>query len=143
MPRPLALLGFALLALFGAGCAQITREGHGDLSRFQRLYVEQRLNDNRGVHRMIVAELTALGYRADSGWMTMMPEDTQLVVTYDVRETWDFRPYVIELNADVRPAKDYNRIVANTHYFRPGITNKKTEDMVHELITKLFPRAKK
>ncbi len=137
------LLFLALAAYFAAGCAQISREGHGDLSRFRRVYVEQRLNDNIGAHRMMVAELKALGYEADSGWLTMMPETTDLVVTYDVRETWDFRPYVIELNADVRPAKDYNRIVANAHYFRPGLTNKKTEEMVHELITKLFPPAKK
>ena len=140
--RILGLTFVLLLALIAGGCAQISREGHGDLSRFRRIYVEQRLNDNIGAHRMIVAELQALGYDASSGWMTMMPYGSQLVVTYDVRETWDFRPYVIELNASVRPANDYNRIVATARYFRPGLTNKKPEQMVHELIAKLFPKAK-
>jgi hypothetical protein len=138
---PLAL--FAVVALFAAGCAQVSREGRGDLSRFTRVYVEQRLNDNVGAHRLMVAELRALGYEADSGWLTMMPENTQLIITYDVRETWDFRPYVIELNAAVRPAKDYNRIVATARYFRPGLTGKKTEEMVRELMATLFPRAKR
>ncbi len=131
-----------LLALIGGGCAQITREGHGDLSRFRQIYVEQRLNDNIGAHRMIVSELQALGYEASSGWMTMLPDSAQLVVTYDVRETWDFRPYVIELNASVRPARDYNRVVATARYFRPGVTSKPPERMVRELIAKLFPQAK-
>jgi hypothetical protein len=141
--RLTSLVLLALVALFAAGCAQVSREGHGDLGRFPRVYVEQRLNDNVGAHRMMVAELRRLGYEADSGWLTMMPENTQLVVTYDVRETWDFRPYVIEINAAVRLAKDYNKVVANGRYHRPGITGKKTEEMVHELMTTLFPRAKK
>lgn len=140
--RFLGLMFVLLLVLAAAGCAQITREGHGDLSRFHRIYVEQRLNDNIGAHRMIVSELQSLGYAASSGWMTELPDDAQLVVTYDVRETWDFRPYVIELNASVRPARDYNRVVATARYFRPGVTSKKTEEMVHELIAKLFPKAK-
>lgn len=140
--RLLGLTLVLLLAFAAGGCAQISREGHGDLSRFRRVYVEQRLNDNIGAHRMIAHELQALGYEAGSGWLTMMPEDNQLIVTYDVRETWDFRPYVIELNASVRPAGDYNRVVAAARYFRPGVTNKKPEEMVRELVAKLFPPAK-
>ncbi|MBA3849310.1 MAG: hypothetical protein C0502_04865 [Opitutus sp.] len=136
------LPGFLLLvlaALCAGGCAQISREGHGDLGRFRRVFVEQRQNDNIGAHRMIVDELQTLGYEADSGWLTMMPVTTDLVVTYDVRETWDFRPYVIELNVAVRPAKDYNRVVATARYFRPGVTNKPAAAMVRELMRKLFP----
>jgi hypothetical protein len=132
----------ALAALLAAGCAQLTREGRADLSRFQRVFVEQRLNDNLGVDRMLVHELKTLGYEAESGPLTMMPESAELVVTYDVRETWDFRPYVIELNAAARPAKDYNRVIGTARYFRPGVTNKPAHEMVHELATKLFPRAK-
>lgn len=132
-----------LTGLFVVGCAQLTREGRADLSGYRRVFVEQRLNDNLGVDRMLVAELKAMGYDAQNGPLTMMPEDTQLIVTYDVRETWDFRPYVIELNAMVRPAKDYNRIIGAARYFRPGVTNKPAAEMVHELATKLFPPAKK
>lgn len=136
-----ALLLLAVFALLAGGCAQLTREGHGDLGRFRRVFVEQRLNDNVGAHRLIAQELRALGYEAESGWLTMMPESAQLVVTYDVRETWDFRPYIIELNAAVRPAQDYNRIVATARYFRPGVTGKAAEEMVRDLVAKLFPPA--
>ncbi|MBA4138579.1 MAG: hypothetical protein C0518_14840 [Opitutus sp.] len=141
--RLFATLLCATAGLLLAGCAQLTREGRADLSGFRHVFVEQRLNDNLGVDRMLVGELTALGYEAQSGPLTMMPENTQLIVTYDVRETWDFRPYVIELNAAVRPAKDYNRIIGAARYFRPGVTNKPASAMVHELATKLFPAAKR
>jgi hypothetical protein len=141
--RFFTLLLVALTAFVFAGCAQLSREGRADLSGYARVFVEQRLNDNLGVDRMLVAELTALGYAAQSGPLTMMPESTQLIVTYDVRETWDFRPYVIELNAAVRPAKDYNRIIGTARYFRPGVTNKPAGAMVHELATTLFPPAKR
>ena len=139
--RLFGLCLLALVAFFAAGCAQLTREGLGDLSKFRHVFVEQRLNDNVNAHRLLVAELRALGYEAESGWLTLMPENTQLIVTYDVRETWDFRPYIIELSAAVRPAKDYNRIVATARYFRPGVTNKPPEEMVRELTRTLFPPA--
>lgn len=135
------LLGFAALA---AGCASLTADrGRVDLAKHHRIFVEQRLNDNQGVDRALVAELKALGYAADSGPLTMMPEDTQLVVTYDAREAWDFHPYIIELNVAVRPARDYNIILAAARYFRPGLTAKSSDQMVHELALKLFPPASK
>lgn len=143
MKFPGFLVLLVAVACLAAGCAQITREGSADLGRFRRVFVEQRLNDNVGAHRMIVQELRALGYEAESGWLTMMPESAQLVVTYDVRETWDFRPYIIELNAAVRPAQDYNRIVAAARYFRPGVTGKSPEAMVRELVAQLFRPAAK
>lgn len=137
-----AFVFFAVLALFATGCAQLTREGRADLSRFRRVFVEQRLNDNLGVDRMLVRELQALGYAAESGPLTMLPEAAELVVTYDVRETWDFRPYVIELSVAARPARDYHRVIGAARYFRPGVTKKSADAMVHEVTRKLFPPAK-
>lgn len=142
MPSGLRLLA-PLLALLLAGCAQLTREGRGDLGAFRRVFVEQRLNDSIGVHRLLAEELRALGYDASSGWLTELPDDAQLVVTYDARETWDFRPYLIELNAAVRPARDYHRVVATARYFRPGLTGKAPAAMVRELAAKLFPPARR
>lgn len=131
------LLGFAALA---AGCSSLTTEGRVDLSKRRHIWVEQRLNDNLGVGRMLVGELRGLGYDAEVGPLTMMPEATELIVTYDAREEWDFRAYLIELNVAVRPAKDYNVILSTARYFHPGVTKKSSDKMIHELMTKLFPR---
>ena len=132
------LLGFAVLT---AGCSSLTTQGHPHLAKFRRVFVETRLNDNLGIDRALVAELKALGYDAQNGPLTMMPEDTQLIVVYDAREEWDLRQYLIELNLSVRPAKDYNLVVATGRYFRPGVTKKSPAQMVHELTLKVFPPA--
>lgn len=131
------LLGFVALA---AGCASLTTEGRVDLGKRRHVWVEQRLNDNLGVGRKLVGELQALGYDATVGPLTMMPDNTELIVTYDAREEWDFRAYLIELNVAVRPAKDYNVIMSTARYFHPGVTKKSSDKMIHELMTKLFPR---
>lgn len=131
------LLGFAALA---AGCGSLTTEGRVDLGKRRHVWVEQRLNDNLGVGRKLAGELQALGYDAEVGPLTMMPDATELIVTYDAREEWDFRAYLIELNVAVRPAKDYNVIMSTARYFHPGVTKKSSDKMIHETMTKLFPR---
>ncbi|HLP26801.1 MAG TPA: hypothetical protein VK477_14055, partial [Acidobacteriota bacterium] len=121
------------------GCGSLTTEGRVDLGKRRHVWVEQRLNDNLGVGRKLAAELTALGYEADVGPLTMMPENTDWIVTYDAREEWDFRAYLIELNVSVRPMKDYNVILSTARYFHPGVTKKSSDVMMHELMVKLFP----
>lgn len=128
------------VAFTASGCSSLSAEGaRADLARAARVFVEQRLNDNHGLDRALVAELRALGYEAESGPLTMMPERTQLVVTYDAREEWDFRAYLIEFNVAVRPADNYHRIVASGRYFRPGLTTKAPAEMVREVVTRVFP----
>lgn len=135
------LVSFLLLlaGLGAAGCASLDIQGRANLGRHPRVFVEERLNDNLGIHRTIARELGALGYETSTGPLTMMPDEAQLVVTYDARETWDFRPYLIELNVTVRPARDYNRVIATARYFRPGLTSKSPDLMVRETLEKLFP----
>lgn len=133
------LLGCAALA---AGCASLTSQANPSLGNFHRVFVETRLNDNLGIDRLLVAELKALGYEAQQGPLTMMPENYQLVVTYDAREEWDLHQYLIELSLSVRPAKDYNIIAASGRYFRPGVTRRTPQQMVHELVPKVFPPAR-
>lgn len=135
------LVSFLLLlaGLCAAGCASLDIQGRANLGRHPRVFVEERLNDNLGIHRTIARELGALGYETATGPLTMMPDEAQLVVTYDARETWDFRPYLIELNVTVRPARDYNRVIATARYFRPGLTSKSPDLMVRETLEKLFP----
>ncbi len=139
--KRISLLVCFVGALLVGGCAQLGRSGSANLDAYRRVFVEQRLNDNLGIHRLLVAELRRRGYEAASGPLTMMPEDTEIILTYDARETWDFRPYLIELRAAVRPAKDYNRILVTSRYFRPGVTKKSSAEMVHALMKTLFAPA--
>lgn len=130
----------AMVAFAASGCSSLSTAGaRTDLAKASRVFVEQRDNDNHGIDRALVAELRALGYTAESGPLTMMPERTHLVVTYETREEWDFRAYLIELNVAVRPADDYHRVVATGRYFRPTLRKKEPAEMVREVVAKLFP----
>ena len=132
---------FLLVLGFLAGCSSVDTltAPKVDLTKYRRVYVEARLNDNNGIDQRIANELTRLGYTASSGPLTLMPEDTELVVTYDARWEWDFRQYLIELRIGVRPAQDFT-VLANGRYFHPGITSKTPDAMVQELLAPMFPR---
>lgn len=132
------LLSFLFLA-FLTGCASVTahRDPKVRLAQFHRFFVEHRLNDNHATDEMIVDDLRARGYTAASGPITMMPEDTQVIIQYDARWTWEFRSYLIDLDFTARRAYA-DTILATGNYHNPGITSKKPEKMVHALLDEFF-----
>lgn len=128
-----------LLALL-SGCSSVSTftAPKVALTNYQRIYVEARLNDNNGLDQRIANELNRLGYTATSGPLTLMPEATELVVTYDARWEWDFRQYLIDLRVNVRPVRSFE-VLASGQYFRPGLTNKTPDAMIAELLAPMFP----
>jgi hypothetical protein len=127
----------ALLAGLFSGCSSVNSRQVVELGRFQRFYVERRLNENNRVDELIAAEIRARGHIAGSGPRTMMPEDTQVIVTYDARWNWDFKTYLIELNLEfhtVFPSKK----LADAQYYQPSLTPKAPPDAVRELVGRLF-----
>jgi hypothetical protein len=131
---------FVLLGLL-VGCSSVNTvtAPKVDLTKYKRVFVESRLNDNNGIDQRIANELGRLGYTVSNGPLTLMPEDAEIVVTYDARWEWDFRQYLIELRINVRPAQDF-KVLASGRYFHPGITSKTPDEMVHELLAPMFPR---
>src|SRR4051812_45211719 len=70
-------------ALFLAGCNSMqTSRKVMPLDAFPRIFVVEELNDNHHLDALIVAELRRLGRDASSGPRTMMPDNTDAVVTY-------------------------------------------------------------
>jgi hypothetical protein len=137
--RTTALLGAIVLS----GCTQITTRSlpHADIANHKRIFVEHRLSDTFGVADEMARQLRELGYDASSGAPTMMPGNTELVVTYDDMWTWDFNTYMIEFDVQVRTAHT-DKIVAMGHYFRPDMVfGHPPATMIHELLVKLFKHA--
>ena len=135
--RRLPLLAVLLILL--TGCSSETSRQVVDLNRFQRFYVERRLNENNRLDELIAAELRARGHRAGSGPRTMMPEDTQVLVTYDARWNWDFKTYLIELNLEFHTVIPTKKL-ADAQYYQPSLTPKAPPDAVRELVGRLFRR---
>ncbi|MFM8335033.1 MAG: hypothetical protein ACKOE8_01250 [Opitutaceae bacterium] len=131
---------FTLLALVAgllAGCSAVNSRQVVDLNRFQRFYVERRLNENNHLDELIAAELRGRGKTAASGPRTMMPEDTQVIVTYDARWNWDFKTYLIELNLEFHTLYPSKKL-ADAQYYQPSLTPKAPPEAVRELVGRLF-----
>jgi hypothetical protein len=120
------------------GCASsVSARKVVPLDRFQRIFVERRLNENHHLDELFVAALRRLGREASSGPMTMMPEKTDAVLTYDARWQWDFKTYLIELSFElhtVHPRKKF----ADARYHQATIRTKPPESIIRELLGRLF-----
>ncbi len=137
-------LALAALALLLTGCTNVTvRTSPGvELAKYHRIFVEQPLNENHHVDEILAYELRQLGYDATSGPLTMMPENTELVVGYTSRWTWDFTTYLIELDVSVRTAH-INKVLAAGRYYQPSARPRTAETVAHDLVGRLFPPAPK
>jgi hypothetical protein len=133
------LLGAALLA----GCSQISTRAlpNSDIGHYKHIFVEHRLADSFGVADEVARQLREMGYDATAGAITMLPENAEVVVSYDDMWTWDFNTYMIEFDMQARLAHT-DRIVAVGHYYKPTMVfGRPPEGMIHELLTKLFKHA--
>lgn len=94
----------AVLALLLGGCASFDAsvEGGQSLKGVQRFFVVSNLNDNRALDHQIAQALKARGLTADVGPLTMMPDDTQAVVTFSDHWAWDFGEHLVFLKINVR-----------------------------------------
>ncbi len=121
----------------GAGCSSASTRKVIALDRFQRIYVERRLNDNHHLDELFVAELRRLGRDASSGPLTMMPEHTDALLTYDARWEWDFQTYLIELNFELHNVHPRKKL-ADANYHQPTPKPKPPEKIIRELVERLF-----
>ena len=121
------------------GCTSVTVEKAPSAKRdaLHRIFVVQPFNENHHIDEMFVDELVNAGCQASSGPLTMMPEDTQAVLTYDSRWTWDFKTYLIELTFQISTAHTDKPLAAG-RYYQPSARPRSPEEAVHELVQKLF-----
>lgn len=134
-PLLLSLLGLVL-----AGCSTVTTRQVVPLDRFQRIFVERRLNDNHQLDELLVAELRRLGRDASSGPLTMLPEKTDAVLSYDARWAWDFKTYLIELNLELHTVPTHKKL-ADGRYYQPSIRTKKPAEVIRDLLVPLFSKS--
>ncbi len=135
--KSLSLLLLAFLCALGSSCSSVSTRKVIALDRFPRVYVERRLNENHRLDEHFVTALRQLGYDASSGPLTMMPEKTDSLLTYDARWEWDFQSYLIELTFEVHTVRPRKKL-ADARYHQPTITPKPPAAVVRELVDRLF-----
>jgi len=133
------LLPLLLTLGFLSGCASVSTRQVVALDDFRSIYVEQRLADNNHLDKLIVAELQRHGRIASSGPRTMMPDDTDAVLTYTDRWVWDFKTYLIELSIEIHTARTRKKL-ADGRYHQPSLKTKPPAEVVQEILVPLFGR---
>lgn len=138
--KHLALPFVLALACLCAGCAgtvSARRAPKADLKALHTIFVERRQSENHHFDELIVQELRARGYQADSGPLTMMEPETDALVTYQDQWTDDLTSHLIAFALTLTDARRHQQI-AEGRYFRPSITHMSPADMVHRTIEELF-----
>ena len=128
-----------LVILLLSGCSSASTRKIIALDEFRNVFVEQRLSDNNHLDKLIVAELQRLGRIATSGPRTMMPADTDAVLTYSDRWEWDFKTYLIEMNIELHTARTGKKL-ADGRYYQPSIKTKTPAEVIQELLVPLFAK---
>ena len=133
----------ALAAVLLSGCSQIVTRTlpESRIGSYHHVFVEHRLADSYGVADEMARQLREMGYDATSGALTMLPQDAEVIVSYEDMWTWDFNTYMIAIDVQVRTAHT-DKILAVGHYYRPAMVfGHPPSAMIHELLAKLFKQA--
>ena len=133
----LLLIIISLIFLTACSSTKIRRDPASDLTQYTKYYVEKRLNDNHSTDALIAADLRSRGFEATHGHLTMMPEDIEVLITYDARWTWDFRSYLINLEITARNPHT-RRLIATGTSRHAGLTNKDPAKMIEAIFTKFL-----
>jgi hypothetical protein len=141
MKSLLLLCSLTLAGLLGGCTTSSTRvQGGARVTELQRFFVIANANDNRALDRQVVNALRARGLAADSGPRTMMPEDTQALVTYEDHWSWDFGDRLQVLQLTVRDARQGGTLaVAEFSAKIPGRQSPAT--IVRDLVERVFAPA--
>lgn len=139
------LLPSVLLAalVFLAGCASYSASHLRSLADTRRFFVLSNANDNRALDHQIAAALRARGLEAETGPLTMMPDETQVVVTYQDHWTWDFGDHLVYLQLNVRDRRSAVQNLATATFSTRLPTRTPTEGIVAELVGKLLDGGKR
>ena len=113
LTRLLLVLGSGLLP---GGCASYdTQVARGQsLAGLQRFFVVSNLNDNHALDHRLAEAIKSRGFTAEVGPLTMMPDDTQAIISYQDRWAWDFGDHLVYLAINARDARSNAPVSAVT-----------------------------
>ena len=114
LPRLLLVL-LSVLLLGGCASYEAHAERGKSLAGVKRFFILTNLNDNHALDRTLAEALQAHGFTAEIGPRTMMPEDTQAIVSYQDRWAWDFGDHLVFLAIGVQDALS-NELIATVSF---------------------------
>jgi hypothetical protein len=137
------LPSFLLLALgLLAGCASYNASHQRSLADIQRYFVRSNSNDNHALDHQIANALRSRGFTVETGPLTMLPDDTQAVISYQDHWTWDFGDHLVYLQLSVRDRRSIQNLATATFSTRLP-TRTPTSGIVDGLVGKLLEGRKR
>lgn len=99
-------------------------------------YVERLPEDGRGINRLIVDDLRKRGLRAATGQPGLVPNETNVIITYQDRWMWDMSMYMIRLNIQLKTTD--GDLLASGESYRTSMIRKSPEFMIGEILNEIF-----
>ncbi len=99
----------------------------------QSFYVIHLDTDKRHIDQMIAKVLTEEGYTAISGSKDNIPDNIDVLVTYEDRWMWDITNYLIQLDIQFRNSDNFYPYVAG-ETIRTSLSRKSPEEMARETL---------
>ena len=132
----------AALLLLATGCGYAQKahfvKPDTSLASFNEFYVIEHERDDWNVDALIVGALTGRGLRALKGPRAELPQDAQVVVTYEDHWMWDMSMYMLSLKVDFRDART-DALVASGQSYRTSLYRESAETMVEEVLAGILP----
>jgi hypothetical protein len=128
-----------VLMAFLGGCATYTAQIERDVSlaSYRRLWVKTNLDDNHSIDRVLVEVLRSRGFEAESGPLTMMPRDKQVIVSFRDQWTWDFKNHMAVLEVTLQDVRTEKQI-ASASFVGPASLTLSPRDVVERLVGDLL-----
>ena len=111
-----------------------------DLGKVKTVYVVQEKGDDRAIDRLILAQLTQMGYAATSGPEIPRPYKADASLDYADKWMWDLTMYMLELTVTVKNPEN-GSLMAVGNSFHTSLSRKAPESMVEEVLTNIFRNA--
>lgn len=134
------VVALLLLGLLAGGCASFDAqvERGRSLSGVQRFFIVSNSSDNHALDHHIAEALKARGYTAEVGPLTMMPDHTQAVVTFEANWSWDFGEHLSFLKIAARDPSSQQSFATVTFSARVPLRDP-TPVIVGRLLDRLLP----
>ena len=142
MRRLITLLGVLLVLGLCSGCLTRLRADvlpDANLSKDYSYYVQHRFGDERGIDVVLRDQLRRWGRQAESGERESMPDDTDVLVTYEDIWTWDFTMFMVSLDVKFRDPEN-EAVLASARSTRGSLARKSAEFMANETIEAIFQK---
>jgi len=137
--RSIVLLLFVLLLVPACATKSLysAKVPGATLDNLKTFYVVWQDKDNRDLHKLIMAELNRLGYKANAGFRKDIPDDVDAVITYKAQWMWDITLYLLKLNIQIKnPETNFPLVKGES--FRTSLVRESPEVMIKEVLETIF-----